>query len=91
SGLTEEATPASERAIARQIDNALSTVEELLRTILDISRLEAGVIKPDLRPVALTDLFASLIASLGPLAASKKLTLTARATPAAVISDPVML
>ena len=91
SGLTEDETPAAERTIAHQIDNALSTVEELLRTILDISRLEAGVIKPDLRPVALADLFDSLISSLSPLAVSKSLFLTARPTDAAVISDPVML
>jgi two-component system, sensor histidine kinase len=91
SGLTEDETPAAERTIAHQIDNALSTVEELLRTILDISRLEAGVIKPDLRPVALADLFDSLISSLSPLAVSKNLFLTARPTDAAVFSDPVML
>ncbi len=91
SGLTEDETPAAERTIAHQIDNALSTVEELLRTILDISRLEAGVIKPDLRPVALADLFDSLVSSLSPLAVAKNLFVTARPTDAAVISDPVML
>jgi len=91
SGLTEDETPATERAIAHQIDNALSTVEELLRTILDISRLEAGVIKPDLRPVALAELFDSLVSSLSPLAVAKNLIITARPTAAAVISDPVML
>lgn len=91
SGLTEDDTPASERAVARQIDNALSTVEELLRTILDISRLEAGVIKPDLRPVALAGLLESLVSSLSPLAISKNLVITARPTNAAVVSDPVML
>ena len=91
SGLTENETPSTERDVAFQIDHALSTVEELLRTILDISRLEAGVITPDLRPVALAELFESLAASLGPLARSKNLVLTARPTDAAVVSDPVML
>ncbi len=91
SGLTDNDAATSERAIARQIDHALSSVEELLRTILDISRLEAGVITPDLRPVVLNELFDSLIGSLGPLAQTKNLSLTARATDAAVISDPVML
>lgn len=91
SGLTDTETPTSERAVARQIDHALSSVEELLRTILDISRLEAGVIEPDLRPVALSDLFDSLIATLGPLAVSKNLVLTARPTEAAVLTDAVML
>jgi two-component system, sensor histidine kinase len=91
SGLTDNEKATSERAIARQIDHALSSVEELLRTILDISRLEAGVITPDLRPVVLNDLFDSLVGSLGPLAQTKNLLLIARATDAAVISDPVML
>ena len=91
SGLTDNEPETSERAIARQIDHALSSVEELLRTILDISRLEAGVITPDLRPVVLADLFNSLVGSLGPLAQTKNLVLTARLTDATVISDPVML
>jgi two-component system, sensor histidine kinase len=91
SSLTEGASDASEVAVAKQIDHSLSSIEELLRTILDISRLDAGVIEPDLRPVSLNDLFGSLVSSLGPLASAKNLTLTARPTDAAVVSDPVML
>ena len=43
-----EAT-ASARSMTRligQVDHALSTIEELLRTILDLSKLEVGTIKP---------------------------------------------
>jgi len=91
SALTEGAKTAAEHAVARQIDHSLGSIEELLRTILDISRLDAGVIKPDLRVVRLNDLFASLVSSLEPLARAKSLVLTARPTDAAVTSDPVML
>jgi two-component system, sensor histidine kinase len=75
----------------KQIDRSLSSMEDLLRTILDMSGLETGIIKPDLRPIAVEDLLVSLVASLGPLAAAKQLAMTARPTDAAVISDPVML
>ena len=40
-----------QRRIVERIDHALATIEELLRTILDLSKLEDGVVKPSLRPV----------------------------------------
>ena len=38
-----------QRRIAERIEHALTTIEELLKSILDISKLEAGVLTPALR------------------------------------------
>jgi signal transduction histidine kinase len=91
SALSETAAPDPDRPLLRQIDHALTSVEDILRTILDISRLESGVIKPDARPIALADIFAVLVASAEPLARAKGLTLHQRASDLAVMSDPLML
>lgn len=79
------------RQLAEQVDHALSSIEELLRTMLDISKLEAGVIRPTLQPVALKPLFQSLLLDLKPLVDAKGLTLGCRSRNLAVISDPLML
>lgn len=87
-----EADPAGpQRVVAERIEHALTTIEDLLKSILDISKLEAGVITPTLRPVTLDDLFASLAVDIEPQARAKGLTLTWRRNSLAVISDPLML
>lgn len=80
-----------QRVIAERIEHALTTIEELLKSILDISKLEAGVTTPTLRPVALDDLFSSLALDIEPQAKAKGLSLTWRRSGLAVISDPLML
>ncbi len=77
--------------VAQRIEHALTTIEELLKSILDISKLEAGVITPALRPVALDDLFASLAVDIEPQARAKGLSLTWRISGLGVVSDPLML
>lgn len=83
--------PGEQARLSGQIDHALSTIEELLRSILDISKLEAGVVQPSLKTVALEELFQSLVTDLGPLAREKNLSLTYRSTCLSVTSDQLML
>lgn len=91
SALDGTVKPAEQARLAGQIDHALSTIEELLRSILDISKLEAGVVQPSPQTVVLTDLFRSLVTDLGPLAREKSLSLTFRPSTLAVTSDQLML
>lgn len=91
SALDGSVKPAEQARLAGQIDHALSTIEELLRSILDISKLEAGVVQPSLGTVPLTDLFHSLVTDASPLAREKNLALTFRPTVLAVTSDQLML
>lgn len=80
-----------QQRLASNVSQALTTIEELLTSILDISKLEAGVFVPAIQPVALGELFDQLGASFQPIARKKGLALTWRATEAAVLSDPLML
>ncbi len=91
SALDGTVKPAEQARLAGQIDHALSTIEELLRSILDISKLEAGVVQPSLKTIALDELFRSLVTDLEPLARDKDLTLTFRTTMLSVTSDQLML
>jgi len=79
------------RRLADRIEHSLTTIEELLKSILDISKLEAGVTTPSLRPVALDELFASLVLDIEPLARAKNVALTWRRNDWAVTSCPLML
>jgi signal transduction histidine kinase len=91
SAMAEGGISAQHTRLIGQVDHALSTIEELLGTILDLSKLEGGAIKPLMHTVALGDLFHSLVVDLGPIAHSRALMLTLRATNALVTSDPLML
>lgn len=84
-------TPFEQTRLAEQIDHALSTIEELLKTILDLSRLEAGVMRASLQPIPLSHLFYSLALDMEPLARNRGLRLRCRGAAAAVMSDPLML
>lgn len=85
-----DADEQNERLTGR-IDHALSTIEELLRTLLDLSKLEAGAIHPNVKLVPLNELFANLKVDAEPIAREKGLSLRFRPTRAMVASDPLML
>ncbi|MCB1384070.1 MAG: response regulator [Notoacmeibacter sp.] len=76
--------------LVKQVERSLDTMEELLRTLLDISKLDAGVIKPEIQPVSLEPMFQSLQSDFAPLAARKGLTLRFRPTRFVIHSDPGM-
>ena len=44
-----------------QADRSLATLEELLRTLLDLSKLDAGVMTPDFQAFPIDELVASLV------------------------------
>lgn len=91
SALTEVDNPKDSVRIALQIEHALTSVEEMLKTILDISKLEAGMMTPSQQPISMRELFASLTFELEAVARSKGLLLTHRVADVAVLSDPLML
>jgi two-component system, sensor histidine kinase len=78
-------------ALARQVEQSLETMDELLRTLLDISKLDSGVMRPVPGEIALGAMFESLKADFGPLAAEKKLSIRFRPCDLFVRSDRTML
>ena len=91
SALIDSTSSADQQRLAMQVDHALASVEELLRTMLDISKLEAGVIKPKIQAIALEPLFDSLVLDMKPLVATRGLRLKQHCKGLAVKSDPLML
>jgi len=91
SAMAEAGDSIKQHQLADRVEHALTTIEDLLKSILDISKLEAGVITPSARVVALNELFASLALDIEPIARSKNLALSWRRSNIAVISDPLML
>lgn len=90
SALSEIQTTAEGRQLVGQVERALETMEDLLRTLLDISKLDAGVVRPEIADVALEPLFRSLASDFGPLAEKKGIELRFRPTELAVRTDRSM-
>ncbi len=59
--------------LARQIDHALTSIEDLLRTIIDISKLEAGMTRPAPKNIRLDEFFESIAQDFKPLVEEKGL------------------
>lgn len=91
SALTEVQESEEGSRLAGRVDRALQTIEELLKTLLDISKLDAGVTKPDVKTVALQEVFAALASDFTPIVAQKGLSFRMIPTKAFVRSDPLLL
>ena len=75
----------------RQQDEAIGTMSQLLNALLDVSKLEAGVIKPEPRAIAVPRILASMEQEFRALAESKGLELRVAACDAHVHTDPALL
>ncbi len=91
SALAEVQTTQEGCKLVRQVERSLQTMEDLLRTLLDISRLDAGVVQPEIVDVNLETLFSSLRSDFQPIAATKGLSLRFRPVALAVRSDRTLL
>ena len=74
-----------------RIAQCIGSLDDLLEGVLDISRLDAGRMRPTLGPVALHDLVRRLAALFEGSAAARGLSLRVHAAPAWVLSDAAML
>jgi signal transduction histidine kinase len=79
------------RRLVRQIAASAEAMENLLDSLLDISKLDAGVFQPNLRTFPLQPLLDRLATDFAPLAEERRLRLRVRPTPAWVESDPALL
>ncbi|MFV0645146.1 MAG: PAS-domain containing protein, partial [Sphingomonadaceae bacterium] len=78
-------------ALVDRIDESIIAAEELLRALLDISKLDAGGIKARPEPIVLGPFLTELVERLTPLATEKGLRLTLGPAPGIVLSDPGLL
>lgn len=88
-----QAQPLEPRAaeLAHSLGASLEAVEHLLGTLVDISRLDAGVITPDLSSFAVQDLLDTLATEFGQLAAAGGLGFRYAPVPARVVTDSHLL
>jgi len=75
----------------RNIEGALSSAESLLSGLLDISRLDAGGMRPELRSFCISDMLQNLGSEFSMLARERALQLRAVPSRAWVRSDPQLL
>jgi len=69
------------------VDSSLRSLRSMIDTLLDISKIEAGLIKPNLAPISLTELFAALRPGFGATARDRRLDFRVAATSAKVVAD----
>jgi len=89
--LRRQELSASSRHLADNISRAAQAMGALFEGLLNLSRLDAGVVVPRLQPVALDVLIAQLVLEFRPQAAFHGLQLRARPSSAIVHSDPALL
>ncbi len=91
SSLIERPLAEETQRLAHNVDTSLEAVEEILGALLDISRLDAGKLEPEMRLVALGELMSQLALAFDPMARAKGLELRVVPTRALVHSDPRLL
>lgn len=77
-GLLESGLNAAQEKTARMMELSVQALTDLLNSLLDISKLEAGAIQPNLRPVELDVVLARLVQEFMPQARAKGLHLRLR-------------
>jgi histidine kinase len=82
---------AEQADLMQRAQTALSAQDDLLASMLEVSRLEAGVLQPKFEDIALGPLLAELAAQFGILAQAQHLALTSVPTRATVRTDPGLL
>jgi signal transduction histidine kinase len=80
-----------DRPLVRNMMNAIESLEESFGAMLDISRLDAGVVQPLPQAFPIRDIFRRLYQQFGGDAEARNLALRFRATRRVVRSDPLLL
>ena len=91
SSLVERLKRSNDGALARNVDSSLEAVEEILTALLDISRLDAGVMTPELSIFRIDDLMETLSTEYAPAATKKNLILKSMPCGATIETDRKLL
>lgn len=79
------------KKIFYRLENTHRQMSESFKSILDLSKLESGGIKPAVKPVSISEIFSRLQHEYWLPAAEKNVRLTFRPSSVKVVSDPVLL
>ncbi|HWL06679.1 MAG TPA: hybrid sensor histidine kinase/response regulator [Xanthobacteraceae bacterium] len=89
--LSEARAEVPDEKLVDNIDASLEAVEDILGALLDISRLDAGALRPDISHFAITDLLRQIEVEFAPLASDRGLNLVIVPCGLAVRSDRRLL
>ncbi|WP_185961517.1 ATP-binding protein [Telmatospirillum sp. J64-1] len=89
--LAERDLPPEERALVGKIQGSLEALESLFDALLDLSRLDAGVVEPVPTTFPINAMLARIAADFAPLAQAKGLRLAVRPLPLLTHTDPALL
>jgi signal transduction histidine kinase len=77
--------------IANKVEESVEAMSSLLDSLLDISKLDAGVVVPQIQGVDIDAMVRRLVQDFIPVAQRKNITLHVRSIQDMVLSDPVLL
>src|SRR4051812_2748069 len=89
--LQEQSLPGDGRSIVTNIRRSVDVMEDLFNSLLDVSRLDAGIVRPRVSTIALAPLMDRVRAEYEPAASQKQLSLQVARNTLFVRSDPVLL
>ncbi|MBI3901786.1 MAG: PAS domain S-box protein [Nitrosomonadales bacterium] len=84
-------TTAEQVRIVDQIEGSVDAMSNLLNGLLDISKLDAGMVVPTVQAFSLDPLLKRLAQDYAPVAANKDITLRVKLISSEVMSDPLLL
>ncbi|SFR40706.1 Na+/proline symporter [Marinobacter daqiaonensis] len=91
SALQNKVTTDDTRQLANHLDSSLGAAEEIISTLLDISKLDAGALEPDISSFPVNDLLRHLATEFSAIAKDQDLTLTVVPSTAWIRSDAKLL
>src|SRR5207237_8493168 len=89
--LQEHSLPADGRAVVANIRRSVDAMEDLFNSLLDVSRLDAGIVRPRIGTIPLAPLMERVRVEYEPPARQKDLALSVVRNSLFVRSDPVLL
>lgn len=80
-----------QRKIVEKVEESVTAMSGLLDSLLDISKLDAGVIVPQVQKIEIATLLRRLTEAYEPLARAKSIKLRIHTSNSRVMSDPILL
>ena len=91
SALAETQLTCNGKQLVEQVDHALAMIGDLIKSVLDIGKLDAGAMVPEIETISLRNLLGGVASDFAPMAAQKHLRLSVMTPDLAVRSDPILL
>ncbi len=89
--LSNELDTEKQHMLAKKMGVAIEATEDLFQRLLDISKLDAGTVEPNIEDCSAEDIFKRLEIRFTPMAQAKNLILTTSYENVAMLTDPVLL